>query len=130
MRAHLRAMTDGDGHVLTFHGARALELSTLVRRAALAWATGDREAVLRGRKLEAIELAICELEDASLTVGSTDDEDKIVSQHERLLSQRDWAAATFRAATAVRDSYEDAWRTAARALLEEMCPEDEDGGGS
>jgi hypothetical protein len=122
MRAHLRAIADGDGHVLMFHGERALELSTLVRRAALAWATGDREAVRCGGALEAIELRICELEELA------EPKDRDADEHEHLLSQRDRAATTFRAAAYIRDSYEDAWRKTARDLLEEMCPQEEDEG--
>jgi hypothetical protein len=126
MRAHLRSIPNGDGHALSSYGDRALELSTLVRRASIAWATADRETARYTHVLELIELEICELADDRLDDAAHGRERSAGSVFLEL--QRDKAVIMLRAAIQIRSANEIAWQKAARDLLEEMCPADEDPG--
>lgn len=127
MRAHLRtiSISNANSHVLTSYGGCALELSTLARGATIAWATADRDVQRSARVIQQIEQGIRELAaDVALVVTPCPPD---IAERERLAVARDEAVIALRAAELVRAGYEATWRQAARDLLEEMSPADDDG---
>jgi hypothetical protein len=124
LREHLQRMPMDQGHVLVFHGGRAVDLSTMMRRAALAWATADREVTARAKDFEDAEARIRDLEETPIPVDDLKTE-RMADCYSQLLESRDVAVCRLRAAMVVCDDYEQRWRDAARALLDEMCPASE-----